>query len=121
MVKKDNKFILYHLKILFIILINIIIFIIPTKTVSASTLPLINVPLDRWIYPAISRLETLQAFEGNSTIALNTTPLTRYKIAYLIDSALSNVSYVIPMVCGNPEHLCPLYINLFGLVDRKNL
>lgn len=91
MVKKDNKFIFCHLKILFIVLITIIIFIIPTKTILASPLPLINVPLDSWIYPAISRLETLQAFEGNSTIALNTTPLTRLEIAYLIDTVLSNL------------------------------
>ena len=43
MVKKDNKFILYHLKILFIILITISIFIIPTKTILANPLPLILV------------------------------------------------------------------------------
>jgi len=89
MVKKDNKFILYHLKILFIILITIIIFIIPTKTISAS--PLTYVPLDSWVYPAISRLETLQAFDGNDTVATNTLPLTRIEVAYLMDSALSNL------------------------------
>ena len=89
MVKKDNKFILYHLKILFIILITIIIFIIPTKTILAS--PLTYVPLDSWVYPAISRLETLQAFDGNDTVATNTLPLTRIEVAYLIDSALSNL------------------------------
>ena len=89
--KKDNKFILYRLKILFIILITIITFIIPTKTISASPLPLINIPPDSWVYPAISRLETLQAFEGNSAIALNTKPLTRFEIASLIDTALSNL------------------------------
>lgn len=89
MVKKDNKFILYHLKFLFIILITIIIFIIPTKIISAS--PLTYVPLDSWVYPAISRLETLQAFDGNDTVATNTLPLTRIEVAYLIDSALSNL------------------------------
>jgi hypothetical protein len=88
-VKKDNKFILYHLKFLFIILITIIIFIIPTKTLSAS--PLTYVPLDSWVYPAVSRLETLQAFEGNDSVATNTLPLIRIEIAYLIDSALSNI------------------------------
>ncbi|MBU2563194.1 MAG: capsule assembly Wzi family protein, partial [Actinobacteria bacterium] len=56
----------------------------------ASPLPSINVPLDSWVYPAISRFETLQAFEGNS-IALNTIPLTRFEIASLIDTALSNL------------------------------
>jgi len=89
--KKDNKFILYHLKILFIILIALIIFIFPTKIISASPLPLINIPLDSWVYPAISRLETLQAFEGNSAIALNTKPLTRVEVASLIDTALFNL------------------------------
>jgi len=88
-VKKDNKFILYHLKILFIILITIIIFIIPTKTISAA--PLTYIPLDSWVYPAISRLETLQAFSGNDTVATNTLPLIRIEAAYLIDTALSNV------------------------------
>jgi len=88
-VKKDNKVILYHLKFLFIILITIIIFIIPTKTISAS--PLTYVPLDSWVYPEISRLETLQAFHGNNTVAANTLPLTRIEVAYLIDSALSNL------------------------------
>lgn len=89
MVKKDNKFILCHLKILFIILITIIIFIIPTKTILAS--PLTYVPLDSWVYPAISRLETLQAFDGNDTVATNTLPLTRIEVVYLIDSALFNL------------------------------
>jgi len=88
-VKKDNKFILYHLKILFIILITIIIFIIPTKTISAS--PLTYLPLDSWVYPAVSRLETLQAFEGNDSVATNTLPMIRIEIAYLIDTALSNI------------------------------
>jgi hypothetical protein len=90
-VKKDNKFILYHLKILFIILITISIFIIPAKTISASPLSLTNVPPDSWVYPAISRLETLKTFEGNRTVAINTLPLTRLKIAFLIDTALSNL------------------------------
>ena len=92
--KKLNNFILhpYPSKTILLVLIAIIIFfIIPTKIVLASPLPLINVPLDSWVYPAISRLETLQAFEGNSTIALNTTPLTRLEIASLVDTALSNL------------------------------
>jgi hypothetical protein len=88
MVKKDNNFTLYLLRAMLLILI-ITIFIIPTKISLAK--PSINVPLDSWIYPAISRLETLQAFEGNSTIALNTKPLTRYEITSLIDTALSNL------------------------------
>jgi len=74
---------------LFIILITIIIFIIPTKTISAA--PLTYIPLDSWVYPAISRLETLQAFSGNDTVATNTLPLIRIEAAYLIDTALSNV------------------------------
>ena len=89
--KKYHKFIFHHLKILFIILITIIFFIIPAKTISASPLPLINIPLDSWVYPAISRLETLQAFEGNSAITLNTKPLTRFEVASLIDMALLNL------------------------------
>ncbi|GAF97337.1 unnamed protein product, partial [marine sediment metagenome] len=81
-------FTLYLLRAMLLILI-ITIFIIPTKISLAK--PSINVPLDSWIYPAISRLETLQTFEGNSTIALNTKPLTRYEITSLIDTALSNL------------------------------
>ena len=87
--KRDNKFILYHLKILFITLITIIVFIIPAKTILAS--PLTYIPLDSWVYPAISRLETLQAFNGNDSVATNTLPLTRIEMAYLIDTALSNI------------------------------
>ena len=74
---------------LLILIINIF-FIIPTKIILSSPLPSINVPLDSWVYPAISRFETLQAFEGNS-IALNTSPLTRFEIASFIDTALSNL------------------------------
>jgi len=89
--KKDNKFILYLLRAMLLILITIIFFIIPTKTISANTPSLINVPLDSWVYPVISRFETLQAFEGNSTIALNTKPLTRFEVTSLIDTVLSNL------------------------------
>lgn len=89
MVKKNNNFTIYPLKIILLVLITIIIFIIPTKTISAS--PLTYVPLDSWVYPAISRLETLQAFEGNITIATNTLPLTRFEVASLMDTALSNL------------------------------
>jgi len=87
---KDNKFILYLLRTMLLILI-ITIFFIPAKTISANTPSLINVPLDSWVYPVISRFETLQAFEGNSTIALNTTPLTRFEVTSLINTALSNL------------------------------
>lgn len=91
MVKKNNNFTLCLLKAMLLILIINIFFIIPTKITLASPLPLINVPLDSWVYPAISRFETLHAFEGNSTIAHNTKPLTRFEIASLIDTALSNL------------------------------
>ena len=90
MVKKDNNFTLCLLKAMLLILIITIFFIIPTKIILASSLPSINVLLDSWVYPAISRFETFQAFEGNN-IALNTTPLTRFEIASLIDTALSNL------------------------------
>jgi len=89
--KKDNNFTFYLLKAMFLILIITIFFIIPTKTISANTPSLINVPLDSWVYPVISRFETLQAFEGNSTIALNTKPLTRFEVTSLIDTVLSNL------------------------------
>lgn len=97
--KKLNNFILYSLKImkqrtvtcfsLVLILIITIFCIIPIKTILAS--PLTYVPLNSWVYPAISRLETLQAFNGNDTVATNTLPLTRIEIAYLIDVGLSNL------------------------------
>ncbi|HCL90516.1 MAG TPA: hypothetical protein DHW70_04265, partial [Candidatus Atribacteria bacterium] len=92
--KKLNNFILhpYPSKTMLLVLIAIIIFfIIPAKTVLASPLPLINVPLDSWVYPAISRLNTLQALEGNDHVAPNTIPLTRLEVAFLIDTVLSNL------------------------------
>jgi len=93
MVKKENKEKREQRTVpcsrLLLILIIIIIFTIPIQTISAS--PLNYVPLDSWVYPAISRLETLQAFDGNDTVATNTLPLTRIEVAYLIDSALFNL------------------------------
>jgi len=64
---------------------------ISIKAVLANPPPLTNVPLNSWVYPTISRLETLQAFEGNDIIATNTTPLTRTGVALLIDTVLSNL------------------------------
>jgi len=93
-VKKSYAFILYlyPLKIIVLILITtILFFIIPTKIILANPPPLTNIPLDSWVYPEISRLETLQAFEGNDIIATNTTPLTRIEVAFLIDTVLSNI------------------------------
>ena len=92
--KKCNKKYIFHpcpFKTILILIVVIVFFIIPSKIIFAAPLHLINVPLDSWVYPAISRFETLQAFEGNSTIALNTTPLTRFEIASLVDTALSNL------------------------------
>lgn len=89
MVKKDNNFILYLLKVMLLFLIINIFFIIPTKTISAS--PLTYVPLDSWVYPAISRLETLRYFDGNDLVATNTLPLIRIEIAYLLDAAFLNI------------------------------
>jgi len=90
--KKCNKKFIFNpcpFKTILILIAVIVFFIVPIKISLAS--PSINVPLDSWVYPAISRFETLQAFEGNSTIALNTTPLTRFEIASLIDTALFNL------------------------------
>ena len=89
--KKCNKKFIFNpcpFKTILILIAVIVFFIVPTKISLAN--PSINVPLDSWVYPAISRLETFQAFEGNS-IALNTTPLTRFEIASLIDTTLSNL------------------------------
>jgi len=72
-----------------LILIITIISIILAQPISAA--PLTYIPLDSWVYPEISRLETLRAFDGNDTVATNTLPLTRIEIAYLIDTALSNI------------------------------
>jgi len=87
--RKFNKFILYSLKIMLLILIITLFSIIPTRTISAH--PLTYVPLDSWVYPGISRLETLRAFDGNDSVAINTLPLTRIEIVYLIDTILSNL------------------------------
>jgi len=75
-------------KILILIAV-ILFFILPTKTTLAT--PLTYIPLDNWVYPAISRLETMQAFEGNDFVATNTLPLTRIEVAHLIDTSLSNI------------------------------
>ena len=72
-----------------LILIITIISIILAQPISAA--PLTYLPLDSWVYPAISRLETLQAFEGNDFVATNTLPLTRIEVARLIDTSLSNM------------------------------
>lgn len=76
---------------LLILITTILFFMIPTKITLANPPPLTNVPLNSWIYPEISRLETLQAFSGNDTIATNTLPLTRIEVAFLIDTVLSNI------------------------------
>ena len=93
MKKHNRKFIFYPytFKVILILIAVIFFFITTAKTISANPLFLINVPLNSWVYPAISRLETLQAFNGNDTIAINTIPLTRFEVASLIDTALSNV------------------------------
>lgn len=72
-----------------LILIITIISIILVQPISAA--PLTYLPLDSWVYPEISRLEALRAFDGNDSVATNTLPLTRIEIAYLIDTALSNI------------------------------
>ena len=90
--KKCNKKFIFNpcpFKTILILIAVIVFFIVPIKISLAN--PSINVSLDSWVYPVISRFETLQAFEGNSTIALNTTPLTRFEVASLIDTALSNL------------------------------
>lgn len=90
--KKYNKKFIFHLcsfNTILILFAVVVFFIIPTKTISAS--PLTYVPLDSWVYPAISRLETLQAFDGKDTVATNTLPLTRIEVAYLVDTVLFNL------------------------------
>jgi len=75
--------------LLFILIVVIVFFVIHPQNILAS--PLNYVPLDSWVYSAISRLETLRAFAGNNTVATNTLPLTRIEIAHLIDTALFNI------------------------------
>jgi hypothetical protein len=75
--------------VMIVFLVTVIFFVAPAKTILAS--PLTYVPLNSWVYPAISRLETLRAFDGNDTVATNTLPLTRIEITYLIDTGLSNL------------------------------
>jgi len=90
--KKCNKKFSFHpcsFKTILVLFAIIVFFTIHTQPILAS--PLSYVPLDNWVYPAISRLETLRAFEGNDSVATNTLPLIRIEIAYLIDTALSNI------------------------------
>ena len=90
--KKCNERFDFHpcsFKTILVLFALIVFFNIHAQPILAS--PLNYVPLDHWVYPAISRLETLRAFDGNDTIAANTLPLSRIEIAYLIDAALSNI------------------------------
>ena len=90
--KKCNRKYFFHLcplKNIYILTVIIAFFTFLTPSILAH--PLNYVPLGHWVYPAVSRLETLRAFDGNDTVATNTLPLTRIEMAYLIDTALSNI------------------------------
>ena len=90
--KQSNKkfnFYPYPFKYILFLITIIVFFTFPTEIILAN--PLTYIPIDSWVYPAISQFETLQAFQGNETVATNTLPLTRAEIAYLIDVALSNI------------------------------
>jgi len=66
----------------------VFVFIFTPAVWVSSASPLIEVPLDSWVYSAISRLETLRAFDSNTTIPTNTLPLSRIEVADLIDTTL---------------------------------
>jgi len=90
--KKCNERFDFHpcsFKTILVLFALIVFFTIHAQPILAS--PLNYVLLDHWVYPAISRLETLRVLDGNDTIATNTLPLSRIEIAYLIDAALSNI------------------------------
>jgi len=57
----------------------------------ASANSLLNVPLDSWVYVNLQKLEAMNLFVGEDSIALNTKPLTRRSVAALINRALLNV------------------------------
>ncbi len=57
----------------------------------ASVNPLLNVPLDSWVYANLQKLEAMNLFEGEVSMALNTKPLTRRSVAALINHALLNI------------------------------
>jgi len=86
---RDHRITYITFKNISIFLITVLFCIICSQSISASFLT--NIPLNSWIYPEISRLNTLQAFIGNGSVALNTLPLTRIEIAYLLDTALFNI------------------------------
>jgi hypothetical protein len=57
----------------------------------ASANPLHNVPLDSWVYVNLQKLEAMNLFIGEDSIALNTKPLTHRSVAALINRALLNI------------------------------
>jgi|GEM_PF-2409759 len=65
----------------------------PNSPPSSSPSPLLNVPLDSWIYSELARLEAMNllAGVGASRVALYSKPLTRQEVAILINQALLNV------------------------------
>jgi len=63
-------------------------FVAITAPGSSNLSPIINVPLDSWIYTELAKMEYLNLFRGEDTVALNTRPLTRLEVARLINQAL---------------------------------
>lgn len=58
---------------------------------SSNLSPIINVPLDSWIYTDLAKMEYSNLLQGEDTVALNTRPLTRLEVAKLINQALINL------------------------------
>ncbi len=66
-------------------------FVAIAATSSTSLSPILNVPLDSWIYTELAKMEYLNLLQGENTVALNTRPLTRLEISRLINQALINL------------------------------
>jgi hypothetical protein len=58
---------------------------------SANLSPLVNVPLESWIYTELEKMEYSNMLLGENTVAIYTRPLTRLEVSILINQALINL------------------------------
>ncbi|MBN2395768.1 MAG: hypothetical protein JXC36_04805 [Candidatus Atribacteria bacterium] len=58
---------------------------------NASPSPLLNIPLDSWVYADLQQLESMNLLKGIGSIGLYSKPLTRREVAMLINQSLVNI------------------------------
>jgi hypothetical protein len=88
--KKRVTRIIFFLVILFCFTFSVQ-FVVMANPGSTNLSPILNIPLDSWIYTELAKMEYLNLLQGEATVALNTRPLTRLEVAGLINQALINL------------------------------